>query len=176
MMEFVVLVNEHDQPLGTMEKMEAHKKGVLHRAFSVLLFNTKGEMMLQKRARTKYHSGGLWTNACCSHPLPGESVMAAAHRKLLQEMGIEANLRPGFTFLYQATFDNGLHEHELDHVLFAVFDGEPVLNPNEAEDWKWMSREALTADIDRFPHRYTAWFKILLDQPDFYSSILKAVA
>lgn len=174
-MEHVVLVNEHDQPVGTMEKMEAHKRGVLHRAFSVLLFNTKGELLLQKRAQTKYHSGGLWTNTCCSHPLPNEDVVQAAQRKLFQEMGIVAKPRVAFSFIYQATFENGLHEHELDYVLFDVFEGEPVLNPDEAEDWKWMRIEDLVNDINRFPEQYTAWFKILLRQPEF-PRVLQAVA
>lgn len=174
-MEHVVLVNEHDQPVGTMEKMEAHKRGVLHRAFSVLLFNTKGELLLQKRAQTKYHSGGLWTNTCCSHPLPNEDVVQAAQRKLFQEMGIVAQPRVAFSFIYQATFENGLHEHELDYVLFDVFEGEPVLNPDEAEDWKWMRIEDLVNDINRFPEQYTAWFKILLRQPEF-PRVLQAVA
>ncbi len=170
-----MLVNEHDQPVGTMEKMEAHKRGVLHRAFSVLLFNTKGELLLQKRAQTKYHSGGLWTNTCCSHPLPNEDVVQAAQRKLFQEMGIVAKPRVAFSFIYQATFENGLHEHELDYVLFDVFEGEPVLNPDEAEDWKWMRIEDLVNDINRFPEQYTAWFKILLRQPEF-PRVLQAVA
>lgn len=170
-----MLVNEHDQPVGTMEKMEAHKRGVLHRAFSVLLFNTKGELLLQKRAQTKYHSGGLWTNTCCSHPLPNEDVVQAAQRKLFQEMGIVAQPRVAFSFIYQATFENGLHEHELDYVLFDVFEGEPVLNPDEAEDWKWMRIEDLVNDINRFPEQYTAWFKILLRQPEF-PRVLQAVA
>jgi isopentenyl-diphosphate delta-isomerase len=175
-MELVVLVNELDQPVGTMEKMEAHEKGVLHRAFSVLLFNRKGELLLQKRAQSKYHSGGLWTNTCCSHPLPNETVTQAARRKLLQEMGIDAEPQIAFSFIYQATFDNGLREHELDYVLIGTFDGEPILNPDEAEAWKWMRIENLAADIERFPGRYTAWFKILLQQPAFQDAILPVVA
>lgn len=174
-MEHVVLVDEHDQPVGTMEKMEAHEKGVLHRAFSVLLFNSRGELLLQKRARSKYHSGGLWTNTCCSHPQPNEDVTDAAQRKLLQEMGIVAKPRIAFSFIYQAKFENGLLEHELDYVLFDVFDGVPALNPEEAEDWKWMSMDNLAADIDEHPHEYTAWFKILLLQPEFHR-IRQAVA
>jgi isopentenyl-diphosphate delta-isomerase len=175
-MEHVVLVDEQDQPLGTMEKMEAHEKGILHRAFSVLLFNSRGELLLQKRALSKYHSGGLWTNTCCSHPLPGESITQAAQRKLLQEMGIAAEPKIAFSFIYQATFDNGLHEHELDYVLFGLFEGEPQLNPEEADAWKWMRIDALVADIEQFPQQYTAWFKILLQQPAFHKVILRSVA
>lgn len=175
-MEHVVLVDKHDQPMGTMEKMEAHRRGILHRAFSVLLFNSRGDLLLQKRAQTKYHSGGLWTNTCCSHPLPGEDVAAAARRKLVQEMGIVAQPRVAFSFIYQASFDNGLHEHELDHVLIDVFDGEPRLNPEEAEDWKWMSVDHLVKDIDCTPHHYTAWFKILLKQPAFRQFVPCALA
>jgi isopentenyl-diphosphate delta-isomerase len=173
-MEEVVLVDAHDRAVGTMEKMEAHRKGALHRAFSVLLFNKKGELLLQKRAKTKYHSGGLWTNTCCSHPRPGEPVLEAANRKLMQEMGIKANLKTAFSFVYQATFDNGLHEHEFDHVLTDTFEGEPRLNPEEAEDWKWMSLENLEQDMERYPHAYTAWFKILLRQPAFQQFALPA--
>lgn len=166
-MEHVVLVDADDRPVGTMEKMEAHRKGLLHRAFSVLLFNGKGELLLQKRAKTKYHSGGLWTNTCCSHPLPGEPVLEAANRKLMQEMGIAADLKIAFSFVYQATLDNGLREHEFDYVLYDTFDGQPSPNPLEAEDWKWLSLEKLAADVARAPQQYTAWFKILLQQPGF---------
>lgn len=175
-MEHVVLVNEYDQPIGTMEKMEVHQRGLLHRAFSVLLFNSRGELLLQKRARSKYHSGGLWTNTCCSHPFPGEEVTQGARRKLVQEMGIVAKPQPAFSFIYRATFENGLHEHELDHVLTDVFDGEPRLNPDEAEDWRWITMDNLAADIDHAPHLYTAWFKILLRQPAFPLAIPGALA
>src|SRR6478752_348872 len=138
-MEHVILVDELDNAIGTMEKMEAHQKGILHRAFSILLFNSKGEILLQKRALTKYHSGGLWTNTCCSHPGPSEPIEVAARRRLLFEMGIDVTPSFAFKFTYQAALDHGLTEHELDHVFTAVFDGSPQINPEEVEDWRYMA-------------------------------------
>ncbi len=164
-MEHVILVDSEDRPIGTMEKMEAHVKGALHRAFSVLLFNSKGELLLQKRSRAKYHSGGLWTNTCCSHPLPDELTEDAARRKLKQEMGIE--LQPGFIFkfTYKVALDNELIEHEVDHVFAGSFDGEPNLNPEEAEDWKFMSMDDLRSDMMKNPSHYTYWFKMIIHHP-----------
>ena len=138
-MEEVVLVDSDDNFLGTMEKMEAHKKGTLHRAFSVYLVNNKGEFLLQRRASSKYHSAGLWTNTCCSHPRLNETTLAAAERRLDEEMGIFTSLTHLFHFIYRVDFDNALTEHELDHVYLGTFNGEPNPNPEEVSKWKYMS-------------------------------------
>ncbi len=164
-MEHVILVDEHDNATGTMEKLEAHEKGILHRAFSILLFNSKGEMLLQKRAAGKYHSGGLWTNACCSHPLPNETMEQAVRRKLKQEMGIDLQTRYAYKFIYKAPLDHGLTEHELDHVYAAVFDGEPAINTEEVEAWRYMDMTSLKHDAAAHPERYTSWFKLILNHP-----------
>lgn len=158
----VILVDANDNAIGTMEKMEAHEKGLLHRAFSVLIFNSKRELLIQKRASTKYHSGGLWTNTCCSHPTPQESIEQAAKRRLKEEMGIEAE--PAFTykFIYKTDLDKNLIEHEVDHVLTAQFDGEPKVNENEVEDWKYVGLKELQRDAQDNPHLYTEWFKLIL--------------
>lgn len=169
MMEQVILVDEQDNELGFMEKLEAHQKGVLHRAFSILLFNSRGELMLQKRALTKYHSGGLWTNTCCSHPLPAESIENAVQRKLLQEMGIRLQPSFAFKFLYKTTLPGGLTEHELDHVYIGVYDGAPVLNKDEAESWKFMDVNVLRKDIALHPENYTVWFRLILNHPEMNS-------
>ncbi len=161
------MVNDHDEVTGVMEKMEAHRTGSLHRAFSVLLFNSRGEMLLQKRAQTKYHSSGLWTNTCCSHPRPGETLEEAARRKLRQEMGIEANPRFAFKFQYKAPLDNQLIEHEIDHVFIGQFDGEPVLNEHEAEDWKFVDLHSLKQQVHTDPQQFTPWFRLILDHPHF---------
>jgi isopentenyl-diphosphate Delta-isomerase len=165
-MEHVILVDEHDREVGTMEKMEAHRKGVLHRAFSVLIFNSKGELLLQKRALTKYHSGGLWTNTCCSHPLPGESIPEAAQRKLKQEMGIACPLTFSHKFIYQVRLDNQLIEHECDSVLIGHYDGAPAINRLEAEDWKYVSMDEVKTDALKNPEKYTYWFRLMLQQPE----------
>src|SRR5690606_8808547 len=138
-MEHVILVDENDRAIGTMEKMEAHRKGVLHRAFSVLLFNSKGELLIQKRSAGKYHSAGLWTNTCCSHPRPDETLTEAATRRLQEEMGIQVDVEPLYNLIYKVNLDGGLSEHELDHVLIGHFDGEPDLNHNEASAWRYAS-------------------------------------
>jgi isopentenyl-diphosphate Delta-isomerase len=168
-MDKVILVDEKDNPIGTMEKLEAHRQGVLHRAFSVLIYNSKGEMLLQKRAVGKYHSGGLWTNACCSHPLPGEKMEDATRRRLREEMGI--NLQPTFayTFIYKTALDSDLIEHELDHVYTATFDGEPLVNVNEVEDWKYVNVNWLKTDVLINPQHYTYWFKLILNHPQLNS-------
>jgi len=163
-MEYVILVDENDQELGLMEKMEAHEKGLLHRAFSVFLFNDKNELLLQQRAHSKYHSGGLWTNTCCSHPRSEEKVIDAAHRRLMEEMGIEAKMSEAFSFMYRADFDNGLSEHEFDHVVIGTFNGEPNINPEEVTDWKYMSMSAIESDMKTNPENYTAWFRIVFDE------------
>jgi isopentenyl-diphosphate delta-isomerase len=156
----VVLVDENDLELGTMEKLEAHKKGLLHRAFSVFIFNRKGEMLLQKRAAKKYHSPNLWSNACCSHPMPGEDTLAAAHRRLQEELGFDTELNPLFQFVYKTDFDNGLTEHEFDHVFIGYYDGE--INPDDAEisDYCFIKTEAISESLERHHHKYTSWFKI----------------
>lgn len=161
-MQQVVLVDEQDQEVGVMEKMEAHKKALLHRAFSVFIFNSKGEMLLQQRAKIKYHSGGLWTNACCSHPGPGETVIDAAHKRLKEEMGFTTNLHKAFDFVYKTTFDNGLTEYEYDHVLTGTYDGEIHPDSEEVEDYCFLSMEDLLSSLNTHPDRYTEWFKIAL--------------
>jgi isopentenyl-diphosphate delta-isomerase len=167
--EFVILVDAHDRELGTLEKMEAHRKGVLHRALSVILFNSKGEILLQKRAKSKYHSGGLWTNTCCSHPRPGELVADAASRRLKEEMGINLKLKASGSFTYRAELDKDLVEHELDHVFTGRFDGEPIINSHEVEDWKFISLKSLAEDVAQHPGHYTEWFKIILSTWDLRS-------
>ena len=165
-MENVILVDESDNVVGTMEKMEAHRRGVLHRAFSILLFNTKGEVLLQKRSANKYHSAGLWTNTCCSHPLPDEPVDRATRRKLKQEMGIDLQPEFAYKFIYKAPLDNGLTEHEFDHVFVGQFEGEPSINTDEVEDWKFVNLEALKQDVHHNPDAYTAWFKLILNHAE----------
>jgi len=163
-MEHVILVNEQDESLGTMEKMEAHEKAVLHRAFSVFLFNEKGEMLLQQRAKQKYHSGGLWTNTCCSHPRPEELTLDAAKRRLVEEMGIVAEVEEIFHFIYRAELDQGLTEHELDHVFFGKFNGDFEINREEVESAKYISKEELLKQIKNTPENFTEWFKIALPE------------
>ncbi|MEM1405605.1 MAG: isopentenyl-diphosphate Delta-isomerase [Bacteroidota bacterium] len=164
MEEHVVLVDEQDEVLGTMEKLEAHKKGVLHRAFSVMVFNSQGELMLQKRAASKYHSGGLWTNTCCSHPRLNETTEVAAKRRLQEEMGIDVSPTFKYKFIYRAELDQNLIEYEYDHVFTAVYDGQPLLNENEAEDWRFVPLSKLREDIAQNPSNYTEWFKIIMDK------------
>lgn len=163
-MEFVVLVDVEDNVLGTMEKMEAHEKALLHRAFSVFLFNKKGEMLLQQRAFSKYHSGGLWTNACCSHPREGESYIDAAHRRLMEEMGFDCAIEKAFHFVYKKELDKGLTEHELDHVFIGEYEGEINFNPEEVNDYKYISQDLLMEDLEKNPDKYTEWFKICLKE------------
>ena len=145
-----------------MEKMEAHQKGVLHRAFSVFIFNDKGEMLLQQRALNKYHSGGLWTNACCSHPRPGEETLQAAQRRLFEEMGIETDLTFKTSFTYKTVFENGLTEHEFDHVFIGKFKDEPKINPLEVNSYCWKTVEDTKNSVKTMPDIYTSWFKIAL--------------
>jgi isopentenyl-diphosphate delta-isomerase len=167
--ERVILVNELDEPIGTMEKIEAHEKAVLHRAFSVFILNKNNEIMLQQRAHHKYHSPLLGTNTCCSHQREGETNIEAGTRRLREEMGFEANLKELFHFIYKAPFDNGLTEHELDHVMIGYFDKEPEINIEEVESWKWMKIEAIKEDMIAKPEIYTIWFKIIFDK--FYHYI-----
>lgn len=160
-MASVILVDEQDTPVGTMEKMEAHRAGALHRAFSIFIFNSKGELLLQQRAPGKYHSAGLWTNTCCSHPAPGESSLAAAQRRLREEMGLTCPLQQIFTFTYKVSFDNGLTENELDHIFIGHSDDVPVPDPAEALSFRYMSPEQIAADIAVNASLYTEWFKML---------------
>ena len=160
----VVLVNENDVEIGLMPKLEAHQLGLLHRAFSVFIFNTKGELLLQQRAMGKYHSEGLWSNTCCSHPLPGETTSDAAIRRLDEEMGISATLNFLFSFTYNAGLDNDLTEHELDHVFWGVSDDLPVINTSEVEDYKYIAIPELRKDIKENPALYTEWLKICFDK------------
>ena len=161
-MEHVVLVDEQDNAIGTMEKLEVHQKGILHRAFSILLFNSKGEILLQKRSHLKYHSSSLWTNACCSHPLPNETMQVATRRKLKQEMGIDLQTEFAYKFIYKANLDKGLTEHECDHVFIGTFDGVPEINREEVEDWKFVNIDALKKDILKNKNAYTYWFRLIM--------------
>ncbi len=176
MKDYVVLVNSEDQDIGEMEKMEAHQKGVLHRAFSVFLFNSNGETLLQRRASSKYHSPHLWTNSCCSHPRKGEGLVEAANRRLSEELGIsidlDLNLEKSFSFTYRAEFNNGLIEHELDHVLTGFIDDNDFsFNKEEVEAVCWVPMKELSLDIKKFPERYTEWFKIILNEYLNYFSL-----
>lgn len=164
MNEDVILVDLNDEVLGTMPKMEAHLLGKLHRAFSVFIFNTKGELLLQQRAIDKYHSGGKWTNTCCSHPRLGEQNIDAAHRRLNEEMGMECELHYGFNFVYQADLTEDISEHEYDHVFFGVSDVLPIPEPVEVADFKYMSMESLAEDLLIAPEQYTEWLKICFDR------------
>jgi isopentenyl-diphosphate delta-isomerase len=163
MEERVVLVNEEDEAIGVEEKMRAHLDGALHRAFSIFVFNSGGELLLQKRSSTKYHSRGLWSNTCCGHPRPGESVEAASRRRLREEMGFDCEVEEVFKFIYRAELEGGLFEHEYDHVLVGRFDGEPAPDGAEADDWKWVDLETLGADVRARPAEYTYWFKACLE-------------
>lgn len=167
--EQVILVNEKDEKIGLMAKQEAHEKALLHRAFSVFIFNDNKELMLQQRALHKYHSPGLWTNTCCSHQRDGETSLEAGVRRLQEEMGFTADLKETTSFIYKAPFDNGLTEHEFDHVLVGTYNGTPEINPEEVADWKWMSLEDVKDDIARDPDSYSAWFKIIFEK--FYDHI-----
>lgn len=162
--EQVILVNEKDEPIGLMNKMEAHEKAILHRAFSVFILNDNNEVMLQQRAQHKYHSPLLWTNTCCSHQRAGETNIQAGKRRLFEEMGFEVELKELFHFIYMAPFDNGLTEHELDHVMIGYSNNEPAINPDEVASWKWMKIEAIKEDMIQNPADYTVWFKIIFDE------------
>ncbi len=167
--EKVILVNKNDEQIGLMPKLEAHQKAVLHRAFSVFVINSKNELMLQQRALHKYHSPGLWTNTCCSHQREGESNIEAGMRRLQEEMGFTTPLKESVSFIYKAPFDNGLTEHEFDHVLLGTYENAPVINPEEVANWKWMPIEVVKEDILKHPETYTEWFKIIFEK--FYSHI-----
>jgi len=157
--EEVILVDENDYRIGLMPKLEAHQKGVLHRAFSVFIFNDRGELLLQQRAADKYHSGGLWTNTCCSHPRNNEDIHSAALRRLREEMGLSCEIRFIFSFIYHADLDQGLIEHEFDHVFIGVTNQIPVINQSEVQQWKYQNLQSLTSDVELHPMYYTAWMK-----------------
>lgn len=160
----VILVDERDNPIGVAGKLAAHQSGKLHRALSVFIFDFSGRLLLQKRASAKYHSGGLWSNTCCSHSRPGERTEAAARRRLREEMGIDCALTEMFSFVYRAAFPNGLIEHEYDHVYFGRYGGEPRLNPDEAEDARWVDMHHLAVDLKRKPDAYSAWLRACIDK------------
>jgi len=162
--EKVILVNEKDEQIGLMPKLEAHEKAQLHRAFSIFILNSKNEVMLQQRASEKYHSPLLWTNTCCSHQREGETNIQAGNRRLQEEMGFSTELKELFHFIYKAPFDNGLTEHELDHVMIGYYDGDPKINTDEVESWKWMNIDAIKQDMQDNPSIYTVWFKIIFDE------------
>jgi isopentenyl-diphosphate delta-isomerase len=169
--ENVILVDQNNQQIGLMPKMEAHEKAALHRAFSVFVMNDKGETMLQQRAADKYHSPLLWTNTCCSHQRDGESNIQAGKRRLQEEMGFVVELKEVFSFIYKAPFDNGLTEHEYDHVMIGYYNGEPNINLKEVADWKWMLPIEIKNDIIDHPTDYTAWFKIIFEK--FYDHLIE---
>lgn len=158
----VILVDRLDNETGTMEKMQAHRTPQLHRAFSVFIFNSRGKMLLQRRALNKYHSAGLWTNTCCSHPYPGEKTEDAAIRRTLEEMGFTTPLSRAFDFIYQANFDNGLTEYEFDHVFIGEYDGDVCINTDEVESYCYKSFDEIKSDLHQTPWMYTEWFKIAL--------------
>jgi len=167
-LEKVILVDENDNELGTMEKMEAHQKSLLHRAISVFIVNQKGEWLLQRRALQKYHTPGLWTNTCCSHPFPGESNLMAARRRLKEEMGLQTDLKEIFHFSYKETFDNNLTEYELDHVFVGATNEEPLINTKEVMEWKYISFKNLLVDINKQPENYTVWFRKIAERVNKY--------
>jgi isopentenyl-diphosphate Delta-isomerase len=160
----VVLVDENDLPMGVMEKLEAHRKGLLHRAFSVFVFNDKGQLLLQRRALGKYHSGGLWTNSCCSHPGPGEDVREAAERRLKEEMGFSVPLKFFKSFTYKADLENGLIEHEFDHVFIGHYSDAPTPDPAEVAEWKYVAMDDLVSDMQATPSSYTVWLTIIMPE------------
>lgn len=161
MMDSVVLVDKNDIPIGEMEKYKAHKLGMLHRAFSIFIVNSEGQLLLQQRAWSKYHSGGLWSNTCCSHPRPGEALEHAAQRRLIEEMGFSCPLIKQFNFIYKTQLDNQLTEHEYDHVFFGKHDSDPVPDPEEAAAWKWIHFSEISTDLKTSPDAYTYWFGLI---------------
>ncbi|MBC7910424.1 MAG: isopentenyl-diphosphate Delta-isomerase [Pyrinomonadaceae bacterium] len=167
MAEKLILVDSGDRQVGVGEKLKTHLDGSLHRAFSIFVFDGAGRLLLQKRAQTKYHSGGLWSNTACGHPRPGEKTLAAAHRRLLEEMGFDCELREAFKFLYRAELDNQLVEHEYDHVFVGRYVGDLSPNPSEVDDWRWSDTKELRCELRRSPKDYTYWLKIVMSSPDW---------
>ncbi len=158
----VILVDKNDIEIGVCEKLEAHQKGLLHRAFSILLFNNKNELLIQQRAKHKYHSPGLWTNTCCSHPLPNEDTHKAALRRLKEEMGITAEIELSYKFTYKTVFNNGLTEHEIDHIFIGQFSGQPQINKDEVKAYSYVSISDIKKGIRENPENYTSWFKLII--------------
>ena len=173
MEERVILVDARNRQIGTMEKLEAHKKGLLHRAFSIFIFNSNGEMLIHQRAKTKYHCGGLWTNACCSHPRPDEKIAEGLRRKLKQEMGFNTELQKAFDFTYRSELKNGLVEYEFDEVFIGIYNGDIHPNPEEVEAWKFLEMRDIKRDLELNPNRYTPWFRLLFDPISKYYSRLR---
>jgi isopentenyl-diphosphate delta-isomerase len=178
----VILVNEADKPVGTIEKMEAHRKGLLHRAFSVFIFNSEGRMLLQQRALKKYHGGGLWSNACCSHPYPGEATEAAASRRLTEELGFKTELKKVFYFTYRAAVENDLIEHEFDHVFVGIYNGPVEVNDEEVAAYGYETIPAIKEALVQTPANFTAWFRLIFPrmeawwQEEFVAKENKAVS
>jgi isopentenyl-diphosphate Delta-isomerase len=166
--EVVVLVNERDDAIGTAEKMEAHQQGLLHRAFSIFIFNSRGELLLQQRAMSKYHSAGLWTNTCCSHPFPGEDIQVAAERRLEEELGFKTTVKKVFDFVYRADFSNGLMEHEFDHVFVGQYDGEILFNRREVNDVCYRDMPQVAASLQSHPAKYTEWFRLAFPKIEYW--------
>ncbi|MFK7900358.1 MAG: isopentenyl-diphosphate Delta-isomerase [Cyclobacteriaceae bacterium] len=171
--ELVVLVNEQDVPVGMIPKLEAHQKGLLHRAFSVFIFNNNKELLLQRRALEKYHSPGLWTNTCCSHQRPNESTLDAAHRRLKEEMGFDCELEVVSSFVYKTPFDNGLTEHEYDYVLIGLYNDVFSFNKDEVAEYEYKSLDLIKKEIQSQPNKFTSWFKIAIDTIDFQNLMTK---
>jgi isopentenyl-diphosphate Delta-isomerase len=163
---YIPIVNSQDEIIGHGEKLEVHRLGQLHRAFSILVFNKKRQMLIHQRALHKYHSGGLWTNACCGHPNEGEEMQAAVNRRLVEEMGFGCELEYAFKFQYKADFDNGLTENEIDHVYVGEYDGDFTVNPDEVADYKWVDMEDVLYDISIRPEKYTVWFKEIMKREE----------
>ena len=172
-MEQVILVDEQDQPIGLMEKQAAHIGPHLHRAFSVFIFNSKGELLMQQRALSKYHSPGLWTNTCCSHPRSGETLEEATSRRLLEEMGIACPMKEVYTFIYKAPVGQGLTEHEFDHVFIGQSDDIPNINTDEVASWKYMRLDDLKKDLEIYPELYTEWFKITFEEMTRHANVFQ---
>ncbi len=169
--EYIITVDEHDRETGYMEKLEAHRRGILHRAFSLMIFNKKGEMLLQKRAKMKYHSPGLWSNTCCSHQRVGETLGEAVSRRVQEELGFTCPCKEIFHFKYLVEFVNGLMEHEIDHVFFGHYNGTVIPNDDEVEEIRWVDMDTLSKEMKENPDRFTYWFKILMDQPEMTSKV-----
>jgi len=164
--EQVVLVDHEDREVGVASKLEAHQKGQLHRAFSVLVFDSSGSMLLQRRSAVKYHSPGLWSNSCCGHPRPGENLRDAAERRLREELGFNVSLQHDFSFIYQAELEGGMHEHELDHVFVGYSNADPVPDPDEVSEWRRVTPKELASEMSADPAAFTVWFHILMRSMD----------
>ncbi len=175
-MEFVILVDNNDRQIGLMEKQAAHIEPHLHRAFSIFLFNSKGELLMQQRALSKYHSPGLWTNTCCSHPRSGETLEEATSRRLMEEMGMTCPMHEVYTFIYKAPVGQGLTEHEFDHVFIGQSDDIPNINTDEVASWKYMCLDDLKKDLELYPELYTEWFKITFEEMTRHANIFKEKA